>query len=599
MHDKLEITPSYGLNWPNTLHASQTLGEQTSQVLSAHSSAVAAVAALSVAACGGGGGTTPIAAAKPSESQAARFLMQASFGGNYAHIQDVQNKGFEAWLDTELEKTWVEENSHYNWFKTHGYFDIQTKSKGEIGVDNTLWRKLMTAPDVLRQRVAYALSQIFVVSMNGLGTMVWRNVGAICYMDLLEKNALSTYASLLKAVTLSPAMGIYLNMKGSRKANGSSAPDENYAREVMQLFSIGLNQLNDDGSLKKDSKGNPIETYTLENVTQLAAIFTGWWFSSNDDPTQLDYLNQPMTNNGKYFTPGIKPFFNQSVSADSTPEQALNQVLNYLSNHGNVGPFIGRQLIQRLVCSNPSAAYVGRITKIFNNDGQGVRGNLKAVVKAILLDDEARQPPSPGTTSFNGYGKLKEPVLRLAQWGRTFKAKSNNQDSTVDFKKNANSPPGPWNIGNLSDDANGIGQAPMRSPTVFNFFRPGYVPPQGELANANVTAPEFQLCNEVTVASYLNFIKGVIEDGRNDIQPDYSADYELSKDATQLVERYSLLLTAGTLPVDKKKIISDAVSKITTSRTRSSKNTTYTAEMDRIKATIFLIMATPEYMVLK
>ena len=277
----------------------------------------------------------------------------------------------------------------------------------------------------------------------------------------------------------------------------------------------------------------------------------------------------------------------------------MNQVLNYLSNHANVGPFIGRQLIQRLVCSNPSAAYVGRITKIFNNDGQGVRGNLKAVVKAILLDDEARQPPSPGTTSFNGYGKLKEPVLRLAQWGRTFKAKSNNQDSTVDFKKNANSPPGPWNIGNLSDDANGIGQAPMRSPTVFNFFRPGYVPPQGELANANVTAPEFQLCNEVTVASYLNFIKGVIEDGRNDIQPDYSADYELAKDATQLVERYSLLLTAGTLPVDKKKIISDAVSKITTSRTRSSKNTTYTAEMDRIKATIFLIMATPEYMVLK
>ena len=158
---------------------------------------LAVSAGLSVAACGGGGGggggggttqvTTPINISKPTEQQAARFLMQASFGGNYTQIQEVQNKGFEAWLDAELNKPWIEAYSHYNWFKDHGYFDIQTKSRGEIGVDNTLWRKLITAPDVLRQRVAYALSQIFVVSMNGLGAMSWRNVGAICYMDLLEK----------------------------------------------------------------------------------------------------------------------------------------------------------------------------------------------------------------------------------------------------------------------------------------------------------------------------------------------------------------------------------------------------------------------------
>jgi len=570
---------------------------------------LAVSAGLSVAACGGGGGggggggttqvTTPINISKPTEQQAARFLMQASFGGNYTQIQEVQNKGFEAWLDAELNKPWIEAYSHYNWFKDHGYFDIQTKSRGEIGVDNTLWRKLITAPDVLRQRVAYALSQIFVVSMNGLGAMSWRNVGAICYMDLLEKNAFDTYEALLKAVTLSPAMGIYLNMKGSRKASGSSAPDENYAREVMQLFSIGLYQLNDDGSLKKDINGNPIETYTQQNVTQLAAIFTGWWFSSIEDPAQLDYLNLPMSNNSKYFTTGDKTFFDQKVSGSSIAEKALDQVLKYLANHANVGPFIGRQLIQRLVCSNPSAAYISRITQVFNNDGQGVRGNLKAVVKAILLDDEARHPPSSSTNTYNSYGKLKEPVLRVAQWGRTFKVKSNNQYALVDFKTNPKSPTGPWYMGNLSDDATGIGQAPLRSPTVFNFFRPGYVPPQGELAAASVTAPEFQLCNEVTVAAYLNFMKNTIEAGRNDVQPDYSADYELAKDATQLVERYSLLLTAGTLPEVKKKIISDAISKITTSRTDSSRNTTYTPELDRIKATIFLIMATPEFMVLK
>lgn len=542
--------------------------------------------------------TRQTTAVMPTESQAARFLMQASFGGTYEQVQAVQNKGFEAWLDDELNKPWVEANSHYNWFKNHGYFDSRTKSNGEIGVDNSLWRKLITAPDVLRQRVAYALSQIFVVSMNGLGAMSWRNIGAICYMDLLEKNAFGTYEALLKAVTLSPAMGIYLNMKGSRKASGSSAPDENYAREVMQLFSIGLYQLINDGSLKTEN-GKPIETYTQQNVTQLAAIFTGWWFSSNDDPASLNYLNQPMTNDGKYFTTGDKRFFDQTISASSSPEQALDQVLKYLANHANVGPFIGRQLIQRLVCSNPSARYIGRITDVFNDDGKGVRGNLKAVVRAILLDDEARHPPSSGTNTYNSFGKLKEPVLRLAQWGRTFKVKSNNQDALVDFLTNPNSPTGPWNIGNLSDDARGIGQAPLRSPTVFNFFRPGYVPPQGDLATASVTAPEFQLCNEVTVAAYLNFIKSVIEAGRNDVQPDYSADYELAKDASKLVERYSLLLTAGTLPEAKKNVIASAVSKISGSRIDSTRNTTYTAEMDRIKATIFLIMATPEFMVLK
>lgn len=542
--------------------------------------------------------TRQTTAVMPTESQAARFLMQASFGGTYEQVQAVQNKGFEAWLDDELNKPWVEANSHYNWFKNHGYFDIRTKSRGEIGLDNSLWRKLITAPDVLRQRVAYALSQIFVVSMNGLGTMSWRNIGAICYMDLLEKNAFGTYEALLKAVTLSPAMGIYLNMKGSRKISGYSAPDENYAREVMQLFSIGLYQLINDGSLKTEN-GKPIETYTQQNVTQLAAIFTGWWFSSNDDPASLNYLNQPMTNDGKYFTTGDKRFFDQTISASSSPEQALDQVLKYLANHANVGPFIGRQLIQRLVCSNPSAAYIGRIANKFNNDGQGVRGNLKAVVRAILLDDEARHPPSSDTNTYNSFGKLKEPVLRLAQWGRTFKVKSNNQDALVDFQTNPNSPTGPWNIGNLSDDARGIGQAPLRSPTVFNFFRPGYVPPQGDLATASVTAPEFQLCNEVTVAAYLNFIKSVIEAGRNDVQPDYSADYELAKDASKLVERYSLLLTAGTLPEAKKNVIASAVSKISGSRIDSTRNTTYTAEMDRIKATIFLIMATPEFMVLK
>ena len=567
----------------------------------------ASLAGLALPACGGGGGSNgPIATPKPTEKEAARFLMQASFGGTYAQVQDVQTKGFEAWLDTELNKPCVEANSHFNWFKNHGYFDSRTLDTQQIGMDNSLWRKLMTSPDLLRQKVAYALSQIFVVSINGLGAAIWRNLIAVSFMDLLEKNAFGTYEDLLKAVSLSPAMGVYLNMKGSRKATDTTLPDENYAREVMQLFSIGLYQLNPDGSQILNS-GKPVETYSQQNVTQLASIFTGWWFGNGNDPTKLDYVNQPMTNDGKYFTTGEKPFFEQNVPASASPLDAMNQVLKYLANHSNVGPFIGRQLIQRLVCSNPSPAYVARITKVFNDDGSAnkVRGNLKAVIKAILLDDEARKPPDVNASAYSSYGKLKEPVVRLAQWGRTVNAGSSKaSDTQVQFNTDAlgkKSVVEMWSIGDLSDDTK-LGQAPMRSPSVFNFFRPGYVPPsQGKLGTASVTAPEFQLCNEVTVAAYLNFIKGAIETGINDVVPNYSADdIALAKNPTDLVNRYSLLLTGDTLSVTNKGFITTAISEIIgPSGPRGSPSRNFTEAEDRIQATLFLIMATPEYMVQK
>ena len=536
------------------------------------------------------------AAKSPTEQEAARFLMQASFGGTYAQMQEVQNKGFEKWLDEALNRPWNESTSNYNWFKNHGYFDARTLATQNMGVDNSIWCKLITDPDVLRVRAAYALSQIFVVSMNGLGAIIWRNLAAACYMDLLEKYAFGNYEDLLKAVTLSPAMGTYLNMKGSRKATGNSAPDENYAREVMQLFSIGLYQLKPDGTFAV-SGDKPVETYSQQNVTELAGIFTGWWFGSQDDPAKLDYLNQPMTNDGKFFTQGEKPFFDQKVPASATPQDALNQVLKYLANHQNVGPFIGRQLIQRLVCSNPSTAYVARITKVFNDDGSAnkVRGNLKAVIKAILMDEEARKPD---LNQVKAYGKLKEPVYRLAQWGRTFNVNSTKANALVDWTTGATVPPGPWDMGDLSDDAKGLGQAPMRSPSVFNFYRPGYVPQQGAMSKDSVTAPEFQICNEVTVAAYLNFIKTTIELGRNDIQPDYSADYELAKNPEALVNRYSLLLTAGTLSQTNKNIILDAIAQVKGDRIN---NTILlgTEAQDRVRATILMIMATPEYMIQK
>lgn len=638
---------------PQPVEQIPNAGAQADPVLGPAASALSLAAAAALAACGGGGGddaTKPSAEvsnqstgsnnpgtagnnpntgsnptgnntgnntappkAPPTETEAARFLMQASFGGTYAQVQEVQKKGFEKWLDDQLALPWDSADSHFQWLYDKGYFDSRTKNVQELGIDNTLWRKLMSAPDALRQRVAFAFSQIFVVGLAGLGAVTFRNVSVAAYMDLLEKNAFGTYADLLKAVSLSPAMGTYLNMKGSKavEAGKNNQPDENFAREVMQLFSIGLYELNDDGTEKMPRK----ETYTQQDVTNIAAIFTGWDFASIDlkptrtgttgpefpynipapiDKESFSYFNQTMNHNSAAFTKGNKPFFNQTVSDSKSGKEAIYQVLDYLAGHANVGPFIGKQLIQRLVCSNPSPDYVKRVTQIFNNDGSGVRGNLKAVIKAILLDPEARNLPQAGTDAYNSYGKLREPVLRLAQWARTFNARSKTPDAKVNFIApfiGSNFPNGPWQVGDLSDNVTGLGQAPFRSPSVFNFYRPGYVPTQGELRNKGIPAPEFQICNEVTVAKYLNLMNGIIDVGRNDVVPDYSADYELAKNAVALVDRYALLLAANGLSASTKKIISDAVAnQATTNDDECAK---------RIKATIFMIMATPEYLIQK
>ena len=397
------------------------------------------LAAATLAACGGGEsdkssevaasndqkvdnngtGTNPTPLpVKPTAPQAARFLMQAAFGGTYAQVEEVMAKGYEPWLDEQLAAPLSD--SHYDWIVNSGFLGAGQSSK--LGMDNTLWRKLMSAPDVLRQRVAFALSQIFVVSIEGLGAIIWRNVAAAAYMDLLEKHAFGNFADLLKAVSLSPAMGAYLNMKGSVKASGTSAPDENYAREVMQLFTIGLYQLNPDGS-RKLQNGKPIETYQQADVSNLAAILTGWNFKSESDPAKLGYLNAEMTHTANLFSAGDKSYIGGYIANTVSGPDALTQVMNFLANHDNVGPFIGRQLIQRLVCSNPSPSYISRVSAAFAQQVNGRRGDMKTIIKAVLLDPEARNVPSD-PLAWAQYGKLREPALRLVQWARTFKVTS-------------------------------------------------------------------------------------------------------------------------------------------------------------------------------
>lgn len=439
------------------------------------------------------------------------------------------------------------------------------------GVESTLWRKLISAPDVLRQRVALALSEIFVISMNGL-EVNWRGLLTAAYMDVLEQHAFGNYRALLEAVTLSPAMGAYLNLRGNQKEDARTGrlPDENYARECMQLFSIGLVQLNADGSAKLGSDGRPLETYAQAQISDLARVFTGWEYdgASSTDPA---YVRRPMVHIASRFSPGAKRALAVDIPAGMDGATAMRTALDTLASHPNVGPFIGRQLIQRLVASNPSAAYVGRVAAVWNNNGAGVRGDLRAVVKAILLDREARSAPA-GPAG----GKLREPLLRFLQWARSFSAMS---------------PTGLWNVGDTSSPSSRLGQSPLRSGSVFSFYRPGYVPPNSRLGSQGVTAPEFQLCNESTVAGYLNFMQAVISNGVGEVKASYAAELAMAGNPATLVASLALRLGGGGISAATEATISNAIATINAS--------TDSGKLNRVYAAVLLLMAAPEYLIQK
>jgi uncharacterized protein (DUF1800 family) len=469
------------------------------------------------------------------------------------------------WLDEQFLQPRTQ--GHADWMRANGYVDAANVN-GFAGTDNTLWRKLIASPDLLRQRVTLALSEIFVVSMAGL-PVAWRGFLAAAYMDVLEANAFGNYRSLLEAVTLSPGMGVYLNMRGNQKEDPATGrvPDENYAREVLQLFSIGLVELAADGSLRS---GAVTDTYTQDSITGLARVFTGWDFDgfTRSDPA---WTQRPMVLNATRHADGAKTFLGTTIPAGTDGRAALTQALDTIAAHANVGPFIGRQLIQRLVASHPSPAYVARVTAAFNNNGAGVRGDLKAVIRAVLLDTEARSAPVPGQTT---RGKLREPIQRFVQWARSF---------------GLSSPTGLWNIGNLSDPAARLGQSPLRSPSVFNFFRPGYVPPNTALGSAGITAPEFQITNETTVVAWANYAQTFVANPPGEAVADYSSELALATDAAALVRRVALLLAADALSADTVAHITNAVGSIVAATDAGKRN--------RVQAAIHLVLCAPEYLV--
>jgi len=323
----------------------------------------------------------------------------------------------------------------------------------------------------------------------------------------LAKYAFGNFRTLMGEVSRSPGMGIFLSHQGNKKFNSSSNthPDENFARELMQLFSIGLWKMNQDGSMVKDSNGDPIASYTQNDVEELAKVMTGYDIKGNSKYGKTSRANgeewsSPMEFNSTHHEYASKTFLGSTIgtegSSNSEPSD-LDQALEIIFQHQNVGPHVGRHLITRLVTSNPSSAYISRVAGIFNNDGTGIRGNLKEVVKAVLLDGEARETEY---SNDGNYGKPKEPLLALTQFLRAFDVKPlDGWKSRTNATMN-----GVYQFFYLE---NIIGQSPLRSETVFNFFAPDFVPADSHFISNSMVAPEFQIQSDTVLIKFHNLIR--------------------------------------------------------------------------------------------
>ncbi len=560
----------------------------------------AVMVSLALGACGGGDGaddgvSVPLShtyryTSATSDVDAARFLQQAQFASTTSAIRDLRRGSYIDWLGRQFASP--RGGTAWDWLEAQGYGVVDSNAyySSTAPADYVLWSQLLSGEDPMRRRMALALSEFFVVSMS-TANFNWRSHAMAHWWDMLVQHAFGNFRELLEAVTLHPAMGWFLNTKGNQKENPARGrvPDENYAREVMQLFTIGLYRLNDDGSVQTGADGQPLESYTQEDVTNLARVFTGYDFDRSDGVRlpipgstgtieTRDFARKPMLLDPAKHSTLASTFLGTTVAADTSGAVALEQAMDALFHHPNVGPFFGRQMIQRLVTSDPSPAYVARVAAAFNDNGAGVRGDLKAVWTAILLDDEARGPES---LADNRWGKLREPMLRFIQWAQTFGARS---------------AAGTWKLGDLSNPASRLGQSPLRAPSVFNFFRPGYVPPATAMADEQSTAPEFQLVNESSVGGYLNFMQGVARNGlvSGDLVATYSEELALVTDAGALLQHVALVLGAGQIGEASRGVMLAALN--ATPVTASSSDS---VKLNRVAAAVFMVLGCADYLVQK
>ena len=551
-----------------------------------HSLVALALLALLTACGGGGGGSPPVdppgsgvgsgggGSTGPSEPTAEDFrdaaliLDSGTFGARYSDVESVAKSGVDAWLDQQFS---MPISLHEPIVRRYGaqYGFNNQDSPIPIGLFRrfAFFENALTAPDQLRQVTAYAFTQLFVVSQTGvLGN---NPLGLSNYYDTLLVHSFGNYRDLLRAVTLHPAMGFYLSHVNNAKTdpNANTFPDENYAREVMQLFTIGLYELNADGTQKLDADGRPIPTYDNTDIREFSKIFTGLAYAGADalEPQfgrNRAVLHTPMVMFDNFHEPGEKYLLNGFVVPDGqTGIQDIDDAVDNLFNHPNVGPFVGKQLIQRLVSSNPSPEYVSRISAVFADNGDGVRGDMQAVIRAILTDPEVANA-----------SRVREPFRRFLAANRALNAMpSEGSDIGVTglFVQNA------------------TGQMVLTAPSVFNFYSPFYRPQGGQ----GLISPEMQITTEDTIVGITNLMAQVLYSDRPmynhsqlpEMRLDLASMVSLADNKEELLLRIERLFFAGTMSEHTRSVISGAFDEAAGS-----------TPADRVKLVLYLALTSPD-----
>jgi len=529
-----------------------------------------------------------------SDDEAARFLNEATFGARMEDIAHLRKIGYAAWFDEQFAlpassfEAWVDRA-----YDDPVSSDLRQRLQAQV-YDSAFYSVASHAPDQLRVRMLWSLSQIFVVSGTDRAVGLRPYEFLMYYFDTLTARAFGTYRELLEAVTYNPLMGVMLTYAGSQEKPAEKIfADQNFAREIMQLFSIGLVELNRDGTPRLGGDGQPVPTYVNDDVVNLARVFTGLNFVRSDRcGGEIGCAPMAMVPDRHFW--GEKRFLRTVVPAQTSDRTAaaadreLRSTLDLIAGHANVAPFISRQLIQRMVTSNPSPAYVDRVAQVFNDNGAGVRGDFKAVVKAVLLDRDARYRPK---TAAPDWGKVREQALRATQVSRVLRARA--ADGNV------------WTTtGNFIYDCDTMGmvdQRPFHAPSVFNYYRPNFAPPVSRLASKGLVAPELQILDTESAVVWSRYVRdslrrdgsgGAIGCEAKASNPfDYGDLPQLAATPRALVDRLATQWTGG--------VMSEPTKAAITAEVASVEGTDTAAALNRVRLGLAFTLLNPEYIVQK
>ncbi|PHS36197.1 MAG: hypothetical protein COA91_12355, partial [Robiginitomaculum sp.] len=532
-----------------------------------------------------------------TETSTAQFLSRSTFGATRAQINALTDTEVSDWILAEFNKQPV-------LYRTRISDQLLALPQGDLlpasSVTNLFLDEAIAGNDQLRQRMVLALSEIVVASSDGVLNGLPATMAQ--YVDILSGNAFGNYRDLMDDITYSPAMSVYLTYLANEKGNMDTGrvPDENYAREILQLFSIGLIELEMDGTPKTDGQGQQIDTYDNSDITGLAKVFTGLSLRDSNfynifrdcpDFQKCPRLHQPLEMFDQFHSELEKTFLGLTIPANTNGTDSIQMALDEIFSHPNVAPFVSRQLIQRFVTSHPKPEYIRRVATAFENGsftlpsgtvvGTGQRGDLKATLAAVLLDANALRDPA---TTPEDFGKIREPMLRFINWARTFG--ETTPDSGEEFL--------------LYDMTQFLGQHPFRAQHVFNFFEPEHVAPGTETGAAGLTIPELQIINESSSMSYINFMNAFIYDFSNTrsgepdagVNADYTPQLAIADDAQALVDNLDLLLTGKQLSTLTKDRIISLLNEIPIDAGSQEED-----RISRVRVAVTMVMSSPSYIV--